>query len=148
MLETKQGTDTPDQAVKAAKAELGQSAEKRRKGHPVRGTAKWEQMMRAAQEQAIRYVRALPSTELRRPFVVVMDVAYCFDLCSNFAGVGNFYVPYPNADTYRFLLPALNQPNVQATLHQLFTAPHAVPPVGAHPKSGLRAGPILVAGAC
>ncbi len=128
VLETKQGTDTPSQAAKAAKAELGLPAEKRRKGHAVRGTAKWEQMMRAAQEQAIRYVRALPSSEPRPPFVVVMDVGHCVDLYSNFAGVGDTYVPYPDSSKYRLFLPALAQPDVQAELKQLFTDPQSLDP--------------------
>ena len=83
VLDTKQGTDTPDQqakAAKAAKAELGQATGKRRKGHAVRGTAKWGQMVEAAREQALRYVRALPASEPRPPFVVVVDVGLCIDL--------------------------------------------------------------------
>ncbi len=76
VLETKQGTDTPDQQALAAKAELGQAAGKRRKGHAVRGTAKWGQMVEAAREQALRYVRALPASEPRPPFVAVVDIGY------------------------------------------------------------------------
>jgi len=48
VLETKQGTDTPDQQKKADLLELGLPPEKRRKGHALRGTPKWEQMMQAA----------------------------------------------------------------------------------------------------
>jgi hypothetical protein len=62
VLETKQGTDT---ASKTELAQLGLPAEKRRKGHAQRGTAKWRQMMESARQQALGYVRALPASEPR-----------------------------------------------------------------------------------
>ena len=65
VLETKQGTDTPDTASKTELAQLGLPAEKRRKGHAQRGTAKWRQMMESARQQALGYVRALPASEPR-----------------------------------------------------------------------------------
>jgi hypothetical protein len=65
VLETKQGTNSPDEQAAAELAQLGLPPAKRRKGHAVRGTAKWEQMMKAAYEQALRYVRALPASEPR-----------------------------------------------------------------------------------
>jgi hypothetical protein len=69
VLETKQGTNSPDQQA-AAKAELGQPAERRRWGHAVRGTAKWGQMMEAARElaqqiQAVQAVVQQAATPLR-----------------------------------------------------------------------------------
>ncbi|ALW86883.1 DNA methyltransferase [Hymenobacter sedentarius] len=128
VLETKQGTTSPDEQAAAEKAQLGLPAEKRRKGHAVRGTAKWEQMMRAAQEQALRYVRALPASEPRPPFVVVVDVGHCFDVYSNFAGVGDSYVPFPDSGTYRFYLPVLAKPELRAQLQQLFTDPQSLDP--------------------
>ncbi|AMJ64052.1 hypothetical protein AXW84_00360 (plasmid) [Hymenobacter sp. PAMC 26628] len=128
VLETKQGTDTPDQQAKATKAELGQAEGKRRKGHAVRGTAKWGQMVEAAREQALRYVRALPASEPRPPFVVVVDVGFSIDLYSNFAGVGDSYVPFPDSGKFRVLLPALADPEVRARLKLLFTDPQQLDP--------------------
>lgn len=128
VLETKQGTTSPDEQAAAEKAQLGLPAEKRRKGHAVRGTAKWEQMMKAAREQALRYVRALPTNEPRPPFILVVDVGHCFDVYSNFAGVGDNYVPFPDAGHYRFFLPALARPELRAQLHQLFTNPQELDP--------------------
>ena len=128
VLETKQGTTTPDEQAAAEKAQLGLPAEKRRKGHAVRGTAKWEQMMKAAQEQALRYVRALPASEPRPPFVVVVDVGHCFDVYSNFAGVGDTYVPFPDAAHSRFYLPALAKPELREQLQLLFTDPQQLDP--------------------
>ncbi|GAA4039188.1 hypothetical protein GCM10022409_26020 [Hymenobacter glaciei] len=104
ILETKQCTDSPDSQQKAERsdcAELGFAAEKRRKGHALRGSVKWEQMMQAARQQALGYVRALPPDEPL--FVLVVDVGYCIDLDANFAGVGDSFVPFP--DQARFRLP-------------------------------------------
>lgn len=128
VLETKQGTTTPDEQAAAEKAQLGLPVEKRRKGHAVRGTAKWEQMMKAAYEQALRYVRALPASEPRPPFIVVVDVGHCFDVYSNFAGVGDNYVPFPDSGHYRFFLPALAKSELRTQLHQLFTDPQQLDP--------------------
>ncbi|WP_200875616.1 class I SAM-dependent DNA methyltransferase [Hymenobacter sp. IS2118] len=128
VLETKQGTDSPDQQARAAKAELGLPADRRRKGHAVRGTAKWGQMMEAARQQALGYVRALPATEARPPFVVVVDVGFCLDLYSNFAGVGDNYVPFPDSQTYRLRLADLADEAVRARLAQLFRDPQALDP--------------------
>ena len=84
--------------------------------------------MKAAQQQAIRYVLALPASEPRPPFIVVVDVGHCFDLYSNFAGVGDTYVPFPDAAHSRFFLPDLAKPELRAQLHLLFTDPQQLDP--------------------
>jgi hypothetical protein len=94
----------------------------------VRGTAKWGQMMEAAREQALRYVRALPPSEPRPPFIVVVDVGHCLDLYANFAGVGEGYVPFPDSNSFRIMLPALAQEEPRARLRQLFTDPQQLDP--------------------
>ena len=128
VLETKQGTTSPDEQAAAEKAQLGLPAEKRRKGHAVRGTAKWQQVMESARQQALGYVRALPASEPRPLFVVVADVGYCLDLYSNFAGVGDSYVPFSDSAHSRFYLPALAKPELRAQLQQLFTDPQQLDP--------------------
>jgi hypothetical protein len=85
-------------------------------------------MMEAAREQALRYVRALPPSEPRPPFIVVVDIGYCFDLYSNFAGVGDGYVPFPDSTGFRIMLPALAQEESRARLRQLFTDPQQLDP--------------------
>ena len=79
--------------------------------------------MEAAREQALRYVRALPTAEPRPPFVVVVDVGYCIDLYANFAGVGDSYVPFPDSGSFRILLPALADGLQREQLRLLFTDP-------------------------
>ncbi|WP_254846629.1 type IIL restriction-modification enzyme MmeI [Hymenobacter sp. CRA2] len=128
VLETKQGTDTPDQQQKAQRAELGLEANKRRKGHAVRGSAKWAEMMQAARQQALGYVRALPADEPRPLFVLVVDVGYCIDVYSNFAGVGDSFVPFPDQIRFRLLLPQLAEDSTRALLRQIFLDPKALDP--------------------
>jgi len=123
VLETKQGTDTPDQQKAMDRAELGFAPEKRRKGHAVRGTAKWGQMMETARQQALGYVRALPTDEPRPLFVIVVDVGYCIDVYSNFTGVGDQFVPFPDQTRFRLPLSKLADAETQDILRLIFTDP-------------------------
>ncbi|SFP79541.1 Type II restriction/modification system, DNA methylase subunit YeeA [Hymenobacter arizonensis] len=84
--------------------------------------------MEAARQQALGYVRALPASEPRPPFIVVVDVGYCLDLYSNFAGVGDNYVPFPDSQTFRLQLSELAEEPVQQRLRLLFTAPQQLDP--------------------
>ncbi len=128
VLETKQGTTKRTTTVQAERAALGLPAAKLRKGHAVRGTAGWQQVMEAARQQALGYVRALPTSEPRPPFVIVADVGYCFDVYSNFAGVGDNYVPFPDSQRFRLPLAALADEATRAWLRLLFTAPQELDP--------------------
>ncbi|WP_229310882.1 type IIL restriction-modification enzyme MmeI [Larkinella soli] len=128
VLETKQGTETPDQQKAAERAELGLSAEKRRKGHAVRGTTKWGQMMQTARQQALGYVRALPADEPRPLFVLVADVGYCIDVYSNFAGVGDQFVPFPDQTRYRLPLSKLADEETRDMLRLIWTDPRELDP--------------------
>ncbi|WP_082017036.1 class I SAM-dependent DNA methyltransferase [Hymenobacter sp. DG25B] len=128
ILETKQGTDTPDQQQKAERAELGLSPEKRRKGHALRGSLKWEQMMQAARQQALGYVRALPPEEPRPLFVLVVDVGYCIDVYANFAGVGDSFVPFPDQTRFRLPLAALQEEATRLLLRGIWLTPRELDP--------------------
>ncbi len=128
VLETKQGTETPDQQKAAERAELGFAPEKRRKGHAVRGTTKWGQMMQTARQQALGYVRALPTDEPRPLFVLVADVGYCIDVYSNFAGVGDQFVPFPDQTRYRLSLSKLEEEETREMLRLIFTDPRELDP--------------------
>ena len=128
ILEAKQGTDTPDQQKAAERAELGLPPERRRTGHALRGTARWEQMMQAARQQALGYLRALPDGEPRPLFVLVADVGYCLDLYANFTGVGEAFVPFPDQASYRLPLAKLADENTRAMLKAIFEAPRDLDP--------------------
>jgi hypothetical protein len=128
VLETKQGSDTTDRRAADQRADLGLPAERRRRGHALRGTAQWEQMMQAARQQALGYVRALPEGEPRPPFVLVVDVGHCLDVYANFTGVGEAYVPFPDQTRYRIPLARLDDEATRAQLRQVFLDPRALDP--------------------
>ena len=133
VLETKQGTDSPEKQKAAERratdrAELGLPPEKRRKGHAVRGTAKWEQMMQTARQQALGYVRALPPDEPKPLFVLVVDVGYCLDVYSNFAGIGDQFVPFPDQNHYRIPLAKLADEKTRDLLRLVWTDPRELDP--------------------
>ncbi|GAA4406762.1 hypothetical protein GCM10023187_26620 [Nibrella viscosa] len=128
VLEAKQGTDTPDQQKAVERAELGLAPEKRRKGHAARNTPKWGQMMETARNQAINYVRALPADEPRPLFVLVVDIGYCIDIYSNFAGVGDSFIPFPSQTRFRLSLADLEQESIRAMLRQIFLEPSELDP--------------------
>ncbi len=129
VLETKQGVDTPQTGGAAIdRAELGLPPEKRRKGHAVRGSAKWQQIMQTARQQALGYVRALPANEQRPLFVLVADVGYCIDIYSNFAGVGDQFVPFPDQTRFRLPLSKLADEETRAMLRLIWTNPRELDP--------------------
>ncbi|RZJ93709.1 MAG: SAM-dependent DNA methyltransferase [Hymenobacter sp.] len=103
-------------------------AAKLRQGHAQRGSARWLQVMESARSQALNYVRALPPNEPRPPFIVVVDVGYCIDLYSNFAGVGDNYAPFPDSQHFRILLPELAKEETREQLRLLFTDPQQLDP--------------------
>jgi hypothetical protein len=132
-LETKQGvgsnfTGLDSEAPDKDRRELGLSPEKRRYGHATRGTIKWEQMMQAARQQALGYVRALPPDEPRPLFVLVVDVSYCIDVYANFAGVGDSFVPFPDQARFRLPLSALADEGTRALLRQVWETPRELDP--------------------
>lgn len=58
-------------------------------GAAARGTAGWEKAMHRAREQAKGYAEAIPDEW--PPFLVVVDVGYCFDLYADFTGSGKSF---------------------------------------------------------
>ncbi len=76
--------------------------------------------MQAARQQALGYVRALPPDEPRPLFVLVVDVGYCIDVYSNFAGVGDSFVPFPDQARFRLPLSALADEGTQKLLRQVW----------------------------
>ncbi|MCB2380539.1 class I SAM-dependent DNA methyltransferase [Hymenobacter sp. BT635] len=84
--------------------------------------------MQTARQQALNYVRALPSEEPRPPFILVVDVGYCIDIYSNFAGIGDSFIPFPDQSRFRLTLAALAEERNQALLRQIFLAPQELDP--------------------
>ncbi len=125
VLEAKQGSNAP---VETEAEKLGVHEPSRSVGTARRGTKSWNEAMRSAKNQADRYAGALPDEEETPPFLVVVDVGYCFDLYADFARQGKNYVPFPNQESYRIPFEKLSDPEVQDTLRRVWSDPLSLDP--------------------
>ena len=127
ILEAKQGVEK-----KEKEAQLSQAAKvkllRAKKGTAQRGTAAWDEAMLKARGQAEQYARALPASEGRPPFLVVVDVGHSIELYSEFTRTGGNYVPFPDPRSHRFLLGQLNDLETRETLRLVWTDPPALDP--------------------
>jgi len=122
VLEAKQGADAPDTAepLSTAAREL---KKKLRKGVARRGSAAWDDAMVRARGQAEQYIRALPVTEGRPPFIVVVDVGHSIELFAEFSCTGGTYVPFPAPGAHRILLADLERGDIRARLREVWLNP-------------------------
>ncbi len=81
-----------------------------------------------ARSQAEGYARALPASEGRPPFVVVVDVGQRIELYSEFSRSGGTYVPYPDPRSHRIALEDLRRPEVRERLRQVWLDPLSLDP--------------------
>ncbi|MCC5788463.1 MAG: hypothetical protein JJT75_02430, partial [Opitutales bacterium] len=126
VLETKQGVE---KKTREALSDAGREREaRRRKGHGVRGSRAWDETLVKARNQADRYVRGLPPTEGRPPFLIVADVGHCIELYSEFTRSGGIYTPFPNARSHRIMLNDLRDPGIRERLRLVWTDPLSLDP--------------------
>ena len=127
ILEAKQGVEK-----KEKEAQLSQAAKvkllRAKKGTAQRGTAAWDEAMLKARGQAEQYARALPASEGRPPFLVVVDVGHSIELYSEFTRTGGNYVPFPDPRSHRFLLGQLSDEQTRETLRLVWTDSLALDP--------------------
>lgn len=127
VLETKQGVEK-DQKKEALSQTFRERSSKRKKGVATRGTTAWDDAMICAHGQAQQYARALPATEGRPPFIIVVDVGYTIELYSEFTRTGGAYVPFPDPRNHRIQLRQLSDPAVRETLRQVWLDPLSLDP--------------------
>lgn len=93
-----------------------------------RGTGTWKTTMVRAKNQAESYARALPAHEGRPPFLIVVDVGYCFELYSEFTRSGATYTPFPDPKNHRILLDDLRDPAIRELLRTVWLDPMSLDP--------------------
>ncbi|MCL2635466.1 MAG: hypothetical protein FWD50_02395 [Betaproteobacteria bacterium] len=93
-----------------------------------RGSRQWEDAMQRARRQAEHYVRCLPASEGRPPFLIVADVGHCFDLYAEFTRTGGVYLHFPDARGYRVMLDDLAKPEVRELFRAIWNAPLSLDP--------------------
>jgi hypothetical protein len=125
VLEAKQGSD---QERAEQLALLGPPARKAKRGTAVRGTAAWDDAMVRARGQAEAYAKALPNEEGWPPFLIIADVGHCIELWADFARTGKAYTQFPDASSFRLLLPDLARDDVRVRLRAAWTDPLSLDP--------------------
>jgi hypothetical protein len=92
-----------------------------------------------ARAQAESYARALPASEGRPPFVVVVDVGHVIELYAEFTRSGATYTPFPDARSHRIALAELQQPAIRERLRTALAGPDGAGPRRAPvPRSRVR----------
>jgi hypothetical protein len=91
-------------------------------------TKAFDDALLKARQQAENYARALPASEGRPPFVVVVDVGHVIELYAEFTRSGATYTPYPDPRGHRIKLQQLTDPTVRARLKALWTDPLSLDP--------------------
>ena len=81
-----------------------------------------------ARSQAEGYARALPATEGRPPFLLVVDVGTVIEVYAEFSRSGGTYTPFPDPRSHRLALADLLRPEVQERLHRIWTDPDSLNP--------------------
>ena len=76
-----------------------------------------------ARSQAEGYARALPASEGRPPFLVVVDVGNRIELYSEFSRSGATYTPFPDPRSHRLALAELRKPEVRERLRKVWLDP-------------------------
>lgn len=127
VCEAKQGSDAPetDEPLSEHARELKR---KLRKGTARRGTAAWDDAMLRAKGQAEQYVRALPASEGRPPFLLIVDVGHSIECYSEFSCTGGAYLPFPAPGAHRILLADLEYPHLRERLRNIWLDPLSLDP--------------------
>ncbi len=81
-----------------------------------------------ARAQAESYARALPATEGRPPFLVVVDVGHVIELYAEFSRTGATYTPFPDPRSHRISLADLHIDAIRARLRSLWLNPLELDP--------------------
>ncbi len=91
----------------------------------------YDDAMLRAHGQAQRYVRALPASESRPPFVLIVDVGNVIEIHSEFSRTGGAYIPFPDPRSYRIPLADLKHDYVRARLRAVWLEPLSLDPTRA-----------------
>ncbi len=91
-------------------------------------TKGFDDAMLRARSQAEQYARALPASEGRPPFLIVVDVGNRIELYSEFSRSGATYTPFPDPRSHRIALDDLRRPEILDRLRRIWTDPLGLDP--------------------
>lgn len=107
-------------------------AKKVRAGAHTQG---FDDALMRARAQGEGYARALPASEGRPPFVVVVDVGHVIELYAEFTRSGATYTPFPDVRSHRIQLVDLRNAEIRARLKTLWLDAMALDPSRAHVRA-------------
>ena len=99
-----------------------------KKLHAGTATRGFDEALMKARAQAEGYARALPASEGRPPFLVVVDVGRVIELYSEFSRSGATYVPYPDPRSHRIRIDDLARDDIRERLKNVWLDPDALDP--------------------
>jgi hypothetical protein len=91
-------------------------------------TKSFDDALLRARAQAESYARALPASEGRPPFLVVVDVGHVIELYAEFSRSGATYTPFPDPRSHRITLADLHDTAIRERLRMLWLDPLALDP--------------------
>jgi len=92
------------------------------------GSERFSRTLREAHAQAQNYARALPASEGRPPFLLVIDVGTVIEVYAEFSRSGGTYIPFPDPRSHRIALADLAKPEVRERLRLIWTDPDRLDP--------------------
>lgn len=127
VCETKQGVDGPGGSDLLSNADR-ETERTHKQGHGKRGSGVWNTAMKKARGQGQRYIRSLPASEGRPPFLLVVDVGYVIEVYAEFTRSGGQYTPYPDARSHRIELAELHDERIRDRLRAIWLDPLSLDP--------------------
>ena len=129
ILEAKQGSgetkrEAPDQLTLLSE----QDAPKTQKGHGKRGSAKWDDTMLKARNQADGYARAVSKEDGWPPFLLIVDVGHVIELYADFSKQGQGYNQFPDGNRYRISMDDLRNDETKELLATIWNDPMSLDP--------------------
>jgi hypothetical protein len=91
-------------------------------------TKRFDDGLLRARSQAEGYARALPATEGRPPFLLVVDVGTVIEVYAEFSRSGGTYTPFPDPRSHRITLADLEKPELLQRLQRIWTDPESLNP--------------------
>ena len=129
VLEAKQGSERSSKDDENQLALLtDQDAPKTQVGHGQRGSAKWDDTMLKARNQADGYARAVSKEDGWPPFLMIVDVGHVIELYADFSRQGQGYSQFPDGTRYRIKLDDLADGDTRKLLKTIWTDPMSLDP--------------------
>jgi len=128
VLEAKQGAAEESENKDQLSLLTEGIAPKVQTGHGRRGSAKWDDTMLKARNQADGYARAVAGEDGWPPFLLIVDVGHVIELYADFSRQGQGYTQFPDGNRYRITLEDLRDEETRTLLRTIWQDPFSLDP--------------------